>query len=56
MSADFQLLFKNARAYNQENSQIFNDANTLDWIFKNALRQLGPTGVESPKILKEKFG
>lgn len=56
MAVDFELVFQNARTYNQEKSQIYNDANTLDWIFKNSLRQVGPAGVESPKILKEKFG
>jgi len=32
--ADFQLLFKNAKSYNQEGSAVYNDAVTLEKIFE----------------------
>lgn len=47
-------MFANARQYNEENSQIYKDADNLEKAFKAAYAKTGD--VFSPKVLKEKFG
>uniref|UniRef100_A0A914WAV1 Protein polybromo-1 n=1 Tax=Plectus sambesii TaxID=2011161 RepID=A0A914WAV1_9BILA len=56
LAADFDLMFGNARHFNEESSIIYRDAGILEQVFRSALKGLGPMSLESPKILKEKFG
>ncbi|XP_066520452.1 polybromo 1, like [Hoplias malabaricus] len=49
---DMKLIFRNARHYNEENSQVYNDAVVLEKILKDKLKELGPPeddDVGSPK-------
>ncbi|KAG7252062.1 hypothetical protein CRUP_021530, partial [Coryphaenoides rupestris] len=39
---DMRLIFRNARHYNEEGSQVYNDANVLEKILKDRRRDLGP--------------
>lgn len=39
---DFKLMFNNCRTYNEEGSSIFEDANTLERILLERVRELGP--------------
>ncbi|VDO93281.1 unnamed protein product [Soboliphyme baturini] len=52
LAADFDLMFSNARHYNEENSKIYDDANTLDALFKHVRKQIG--FVESPAVARER--
>ncbi|KAM9410172.1 protein polybromo-1-like isoform 5-T5 [Pholidichthys leucotaenia] len=51
---DMKLMFRNARHYNEEGSQVYNDANILEKIMKDKLRDLGPATDDddmiSPKL------
>ncbi|XP_036370884.1 protein polybromo-1 isoform X2 [Octopus sinensis] len=38
--ADFELMFNNARHYNEEDSQVYHDANTLERVLKNKWKSL----------------
>lgn len=42
MVADLRLMFNNARRYNEEESQVYRDADTLDRVVKKRLKSLGP--------------
>lgn len=48
---DYQLLFSNCRQYNEEKSQIYQDANTLEKALKKQLRELigGPDRKSTPR-------
>ncbi|XP_072522268.1 protein polybromo-1 isoform X2 [Salminus brasiliensis] len=60
MVEDMKLMFRNARHYNEEGSQVYNDANTLEKILKEKKRELGPAPEEddiiSPKLKIRKSG
>uniref|UniRef100_A0A671PED5 Protein polybromo-1 n=1 Tax=Sinocyclocheilus anshuiensis TaxID=1608454 RepID=A0A671PED5_9TELE len=51
---DIKLMFRNARHYNEEGSQVYNDANILEKIVKDKQKELGPPPEEddmgSPKL------
>ncbi|XP_069000505.1 protein polybromo-1-like isoform X1 [Embiotoca jacksoni] len=57
---DMRLMFRNARHYNEEGSQVYNDANVLEKILKDKRKELGPPpeedGVGSPKLKLRKSG
>ena len=38
--SDLELMFNNARHYNEEGSQVFQDANTLDKALKSKWKQM----------------
>ncbi|CAL8336920.1 unnamed protein product [Lota lota] len=40
---DMRLMFRNARHYNEEGSQVYNDADVLEKILKDRRRDLGPS-------------
>ncbi len=42
--ADFRLMFDNAMTYNQEGSQVYNDALSLKEVFERKLEELCPAG------------
>ncbi|XP_077385261.1 protein polybromo-1-like isoform X8 [Festucalex cinctus] len=42
MAEDMKLMFRNARHYNEEGSQVFNDADVLEKIMTDRRRDLGP--------------
>ncbi|XP_060766963.1 protein polybromo-1 isoform X5 [Neoarius graeffei] len=60
MVEDMKLMFRNARHYNEEGSQVYNDANTLEKIMKEKKRELGPApeddDIISPKLKIRKSG
>ncbi|XP_061076620.1 protein polybromo-1 isoform X1 [Conger conger] len=60
MVEDMRLMFRNARHYNEEGSQVYNDANILERILKDKKRDLGPVpdddDVASPKLKIRKSG
>uniref|UniRef100_A0A4W4EDK0 Protein polybromo-1 n=1 Tax=Electrophorus electricus TaxID=8005 RepID=A0A4W4EDK0_ELEEL len=59
MVEDLKLMFRNARHYNEEGSQVYNDANTLEKIMREKRRELGPPpddDIVSPKIKIRKSG
>ncbi|XP_036415277.1 protein polybromo-1 isoform X3 [Colossoma macropomum] len=60
MLEDMKLMFRNARHYNEEGSQVYNDANTLEKIMRDKKRELGPTpdddDIVSPKLKIRKSG
>ncbi|XP_027032136.2 protein polybromo-1 isoform X2 [Tachysurus fulvidraco] len=60
MLEDMKLMFRNARHYNEEGSQVYNDANTLEKIIKERKRELGPApeddDIISPKLKIRKSG
>ncbi|TSV54868.1 Protein polybromo-1 [Bagarius yarrelli] len=60
MVEDMKLMFRNARHYNEEGSQVYNDANTLEKIMNEKKRELGPTpeddDIISPKLKIRKSG
>ena len=41
MLQDYDLLFNNARQYNEEGSMVYEDANLLEKLFKDRCRDLG---------------
>ncbi|CAL8338803.1 unnamed protein product [Merluccius merluccius] len=43
MMDDMRLMFRNARHYNEEGSQVYNDADVLEKILKDRRRDLGPS-------------
>ncbi|XP_032893187.1 protein polybromo-1 isoform X3 [Amblyraja radiata] len=57
---DLKLMFRNARHYNEEGSQVYNDANILEKILKDKIKELGPLpddDTASPKLkLSRKSG
>ncbi|XP_018417975.1 PREDICTED: protein polybromo-1 [Nanorana parkeri] len=58
---DMKLMFRNAWHYNEEGSQVYNDAHILDKILKEKRKELGPVpddeDVASPKLkLSRKSG
>ncbi|KAL8212373.1 UNVERIFIED_CONTAM: Protein polybromo-1 [Gekko kuhli] len=54
MIEDMKLMFRNARHYNEEGSQVYNDAHILEKILKEKRKELGPLiedeEVASPKL------
>ncbi|KAI5607049.1 protein polybromo-1 isoform X3 [Silurus asotus] len=60
MVEDMKLMFRNARHYNEEGSQVYNDANTLEKIMREKKRELGPApeddDIISPKLKIRKSG
>ncbi|NXW15681.1 PB1 protein, partial [Circaetus pectoralis] len=54
MIEDMKLMFRNARHYNEEGSQVYNDAHMLEKILKEKRKELGPLAedddVASPKL------
>ncbi|XP_046755783.1 protein polybromo-1 isoform X17 [Gallus gallus] len=61
MIDDMKLMFRNARHYNEEGSQVYNDAHMLEKILKEKRKELGPLpeddDVASPKLkLSRKSG
>ncbi|GAA6221916.1 protein polybromo-1-like [Lates japonicus] len=57
---DMKLMFRNARHYNEEGSQVYNDADILEKILKDKRKELGPPPEEedvgSPKLKLRKSG
>ncbi|KAI5109113.1 polybromo 1, like isoform X1, partial [Silurus meridionalis] len=57
---DMKLMFRNARHYNEEGSQVYNDANILEKIVKEKQKELGPLPEEedvgSPKLKLRRSG
>ncbi|XP_069392657.1 polybromo 1, like isoform X1 [Paralichthys olivaceus] len=57
---DMRLMFRNARHYNEEGSQVYNDADILEKILKDKRKELGPSTEEeemgSPKLKLRKSG
>uniref|UniRef100_A0AAQ6A145 Protein polybromo-1 n=1 Tax=Amphiprion ocellaris TaxID=80972 RepID=A0AAQ6A145_AMPOC len=57
---DMRLMFRNARHYNEEGSQVYNDADILEKILKDKRKELGPPPEEedvgSPKLKLRKTG
>uniref|UniRef100_A0A672QK67 Protein polybromo-1 n=1 Tax=Sinocyclocheilus grahami TaxID=75366 RepID=A0A672QK67_SINGR len=55
-----KLMFRNARHYNEEGSQVYNDANILEKIVKDKQKELGPPPEEddmgSPKLKLRRSG
>uniref|UniRef100_A0A4W3HMH9 Protein polybromo-1 n=1 Tax=Callorhinchus milii TaxID=7868 RepID=A0A4W3HMH9_CALMI len=51
---DLKLMFRNARHYNEEGSQVYNDANILEKMLKEKRKELGPLPDDeetaSPKV------
>uniref|UniRef100_A0A8C7XI45 Protein polybromo-1 n=1 Tax=Oryzias sinensis TaxID=183150 RepID=A0A8C7XI45_9TELE len=60
MMEDMRLMFRNARHYNEEGSQVYNDADILEKILNNKRKELGPPPEEqevgSPKLKLRKSG
>ncbi|KAM3620772.1 uncharacterized protein V6R79_001794 [Siganus canaliculatus] len=54
MVEDMKLMFRNARHYNEEGSQVYNDADILEKIMKDRRKDLGPVtdddDMMSPKL------
>ncbi|XP_076646404.1 protein polybromo isoform X1 [Halictus rubicundus] len=48
---DFKLMFNNCRQYNEEGSLIYEDANTLEKVLMDKVKELGPLP-ETPKPVK----
>ncbi|XP_030274853.1 polybromo 1, like isoform X2 [Sparus aurata] len=57
---DMKLMFRNARHYNEEGSQVYNDADILEKILKDKRKEMGPSPEEedvgSPKLKLRKPG
>ncbi|XP_038551468.1 polybromo 1, like isoform X4 [Micropterus salmoides] len=57
---DMRVMFRNARHYNEEGSQVYNDADILEKILKDKRKELGPPPEEddvgSPKLKLRKSG
>uniref|UniRef100_A0A8C5H8V9 Protein polybromo-1 n=1 Tax=Gouania willdenowi TaxID=441366 RepID=A0A8C5H8V9_GOUWI len=60
LMADMKLMFRNARHYNEEGSQVYNDADILEKVLKDKRKELGPPPEEedvgSPKLKLRKTG
>ncbi|GFY58398.1 protein polybromo-1 [Trichonephila inaurata madagascariensis] len=48
--ADFRLMFANCKHYNEEGSQIYQDAETLESVLNNKIQEMGLTQCDTPKI------
>ncbi|KAG8184625.1 hypothetical protein JTE90_022674 [Oedothorax gibbosus] len=48
--ADFRLMFANCKHYNEEGSQIYQDAETLENVLNNKIREMGGAVCETPKM------
>ncbi|XP_064474413.1 protein polybromo-1-like isoform X2 [Ornithodoros turicata] len=44
MISDLRLMFNNCRLYNEEGSQIYQDADTLERVLNEKIKELGPPG------------
>lgn len=47
---DFRLMFSNCRKYNEENSMIYDDANRLEKVLNNKLKELSGVTDRRPKM------
>jgi protein polybromo-1 len=47
---DYRLMFNNCRKYNEENSMIYDDANMLERILNDRLKELSGIGDRKPKM------
>ncbi|KAM3877589.1 polybromo 1, like isoform 3-T3 [Diretmus argenteus] len=60
MMNDMKLMFRNARHYNEEGSQVYNDADVLEKVVKDKRKELGSAPEEedvgSPKLKLRKSG
>ncbi|XP_036068011.1 polybromo 1, like isoform X2 [Oryzias melastigma] len=60
MMEEMRLMFRNARHYNEEGSQVYNDADILEKILNDKRKELGPPPEEdevgSPKLKLRKSG
>ncbi|XP_026580707.1 protein polybromo-1 isoform X2 [Pseudonaja textilis] len=54
MIEDMRLMFRNARHYNEEGSQVYNDAHILEKILKEKRKELGPL-LEDDEIVSPKL-
>ncbi|XP_077995606.1 protein polybromo-1-like [Glandiceps talaboti] len=52
--ADFKLMFNNARHYNEEDSQVYRDADTLEELLHNKIKDLGPVPQDITPVPKSK--
>ncbi|GBO14463.1 Protein polybromo-1, partial [Araneus ventricosus] len=48
--SDFRLMFSNCKHYNEEGSQIYQDAQTLETILNNKIQEMGLNLCETPKM------
>ncbi|XP_054712195.1 LOW QUALITY PROTEIN: protein polybromo-1-like [Uloborus diversus] len=48
--ADFKLMFANCKQYNEEGSQIYQDAETLENVLNCKIQEMGGTITETPKV------
>ena len=50
---DLEVMFENARTYNEEGSVVYNDANELEKVLKNKVKTLPPLEIHvSPRPMK----
>ncbi|XP_070490387.1 protein polybromo-1 isoform X4 [Chironomus tepperi] len=49
---DYRLMFNNCRKYNEENSMIYDDANMLERVLNDRLKELSGIGDRKPKMMK----
>ncbi|KAL7016182.1 hypothetical protein ACKWTF_009954 [Chironomus riparius] len=49
---DYRLMFNNCRKYNEENSMIYDDANMLERILNDRLKEISGIGDRKPKMMK----
>jgi len=47
---DIELMFKNARHYNEESSQVYKDADALEHLLHNRVRTLAPIDDSSKSL------
>lgn len=47
---DYRLMFANCRKYNEENSMIYNDANLLERVLNDKLKELSGITDRRPKL------
>lgn len=47
---DIELMFKNARHYNEENSQVYKDADTLERLLHSRVKTLAPIDDQSKNL------
>jgi hypothetical protein len=53
--SDFGLLFNNAKQYNEENSQIYKDANVLEKVLKTRWKSMYATMEARKNMLNKKY-
>ncbi|KAF3829068.1 hypothetical protein GH733_003332 [Mirounga leonina] len=55
MIEDMKLMFRNARHYNEEGSQVYNDAHILEKLLKDKRKELGPLPDDDDQKLNEVY-